>query len=105
MCDLQVSHFDMHEEYITNYKRAMSTLQHLQAENEVFRNIAQQALKLETGEAYTLEGTFLKGAHHERGSIFYCLWEVQVWCQCLVLVAGFIKRAVNLINAWLKLWY
>ncbi|XP_071501100.1 active breakpoint cluster region-related protein-like [Diadema antillarum] len=52
---LLASHFDIHEEYVTNYKRAMSTLQRLQSENEVFRNIAQQALKLESGEMYTLE--------------------------------------------------
>ncbi|XP_041456551.1 active breakpoint cluster region-related protein-like isoform X3 [Lytechinus variegatus] len=52
---LLASHFDIHEEYIANYKRAMSTLQRLQTENELFRNIAQQALKLESGEMYTLE--------------------------------------------------
>ncbi|XP_030847640.1 active breakpoint cluster region-related protein isoform X2 [Strongylocentrotus purpuratus] len=52
---LLASHFDIHEEYIANYKRAMSTLQHLQSENELFRNIAQQALKLSSGEMYTLE--------------------------------------------------
>ncbi|XP_022096184.1 active breakpoint cluster region-related protein-like isoform X2 [Acanthaster planci] len=51
---LLASHFGVHEEYIANYKKAMSCLERLKKEDERFAAISA-SIKLHSGDTYTME--------------------------------------------------
>ncbi|XP_072043988.1 active breakpoint cluster region-related protein-like isoform X2 [Amphiura filiformis] len=52
---LLASNFGVHEEYVANYKKCMEVLQRQRQENPAFAAVAQQTVKLPTGEMVTLE--------------------------------------------------